>query len=296
MKILAIGPYIGSWEEEILTFRPYARWLAEAVEWDKIYLSTHINRLFLYDFVPEDNIIPVYQHFSRDEKNQKGYIHKKITKKDFKLILRTFKEKILEREKCNRKDIEIHHLSYSKNSPPYSIYNKIFEEIPDITIKIPKEHENRIIFIPAKQEKLEKLAYINNWLKSCYNDDIIIVGSTDTWFSKENVVLNKIDYFENGWKYIIQYITKTRGVICPLGYWTGIANLQNKPVFSWGLNPGQYRTGGVYNFQNRKYSIIPTDDDTSPDIIIKSMGRFINEIQGICGREKGKGSQEGCSN
>jgi hypothetical protein len=281
MKILAIGPYIGSWKEEILTFRPYARWLTEAVSWDKVYLSTHMNRRFLYDFIPEENIIPVFQQFSRDEENQEGYIHKKISKKDFRLILKTFKEKILEKENCNRKDIEIHHLSYSKNSPPYSIYNKIFEEIPDITIKIPKEHENKIIFIPAKQEKLEKLAYLYKWAKACYNDDIIVVGSTDTWFSGDNVVLNKIDYFENGWKYIIQYITKAKGIICPISYWTGLANLQNKPVFSWGKNPGQYRTGGIYNFENKNHSIVPTNEDTSPDIIIKSMENFINEIKEI---------------
>jgi hypothetical protein len=287
MKILAIGPYIGSWEEEIMTFRPYARWLSEAVDWDKIYLSTHMNRIFLYNFVPKENIIPVYQHFSRDEKNQRGYIHKNLSKKDFKLILRNFKEGILERENCNRKEIEIHHLSYSKSTPPYSIYNKIFEEIPDITLKIPKKGENQIIFIPAKQEKLEKLAYIYNWLKM-YN--VIVVGSTDTWFSKENVVLNKIDYFENGWKYIVQYITKAKAVICPSSYWTGIANLQRKHVFSWGMNPGQYKEGGIYNFGNKNISMIPADEDTSPDVIIKSMESFINEIQAICGGTK-KSSQ-----
>jgi hypothetical protein len=277
MKILAIGPYIGSWKEEILTFRPYARWLSKAVKWDKIYLSTHINRLFLYDFIPEENIIPVYQQFSRDEKNQKGYIHNKINKKDFRLILKTFKDKIIERENCNRKDIEIHHLSYSKNSPPYSIYNKIFEEIPDIKVKIPKQHENKIIFIPAKQEKLEKLAYINNWLKSCYNDDVVIVGSTDTWFSNENVILNKIDYFESGFKHIIGYISKSRVIITPLSYWTSLANLQNKKVFSWGMNPGQYREGGIYNFGNRNISAVPTDNETNPSVIINSIRGFLKE-------------------
>lgn len=277
MKVLAIGPFIGDFENELLQFRPYARWLTEAIKWDKVYLSTHANRLFLYDFVPEENIIPVYQQFSRDEKNQKGYIHRKIDKKDYRLILRTFKEKILEKENCNRRDIEIHNLSYTKTSPPYSIYNKIFDKIPDITLKIPKEHSGRIIFIPAKSEKLEKLAYIYRWLKN--NHDILVVGSTDTWFSKDNVILNKIDYFENGWKYIIQYIAKTKGVICPLSYWTGLANMQNKPVFSWGDSPGQYRTGGIYNFGNRKFSIIPTDQDTSPDVIIRSMESFIREIK-----------------
>lgn len=278
MKILAIGPYIGSFEEEILTFRPYARWLSKAIEWDKIYLSTHVNRLFLYDFVPEENMIPVYQQFSRDERNQYGYIHKKINKRDFRLILKTFKEKILENENCNRKDIEIYNLSYTKTSPQYSIYNKIFEEIPDISLKIPDKHINKIIFIPAKQERLEKLAYIYKWLEENY--DIIVVGSTDTWFSQDNVVLNKIDYFENGWKYIIQYISKAKGVICPVSYWTTISNLQSKPVFSWGENPGLYRTDGIYNFGNRNVSIIPTDNDTSPDIIIKGMERFIKTIKG----------------
>jgi len=289
LKVLAIGPYIGSFEEEILTFRPYAKWLSRAVEWDKIYLSTHVNRLFLYDFVPEDNIIPVYQQFSRDEKNQVGYIHKKINKRDFGLILKTFKDKIIEKENCSKKDIEIHHLSYSKNSPPYSIYNKIFEEITNVDIEIPKEHEGKIIFIPAKQEKIEKLAYLNNWIKSCYNDDVIIVGSTDTWFSNENVILNKIDYYENGFKYLLKYIEKSGGIICPLSYWTALSNLQNKSVFSWGEGPGQYKEGGIYNFRNKKSRIIPSDKNTSPDIIIKNMENFIKEIkreiQTICGRK-----------
>ena len=276
MKILAIGPFIGSFEHEIFTFRPYARWLSEAIAWDKIYLSTHMNRLFLYDFVPDENILPVYQHFSRDEKNQKGYIHENLTKKDFKLILKKFKEEILEKENCNRRDIETHHLSYSKSTPPYSIYNKIFEEIPFSDIKIPKKVENNIVFIPSKQEKLEKLAYIYKWLKS-YNRNIMVVGSTDTWFSNDNIILNKIDYFENGWKYIIQYINNARAVICPVSYWTGIANLQKKHVFSWGISPGQYKTDGIYNFGNKNYSIIPADQDTSPDIIIKSMKTFIHE-------------------
>jgi hypothetical protein len=288
MKILAIGPYIGSWQEEIFTFRPYARWLSEAVKWDKIYLSTHVNRLFLYDFIPEENIIPVYQQFSRDEKGQRGYIHKKLSKKDFRLILKNFKEKIIERECCNRKDIEIHHLSYTKTTPPYSIYNKIFENIPEVSIEIPEEYENKIVLIPSKQEKIEKIAYIYEWLKKNY--DVIVVGNTDTWFSKDNVVLNQIDYFENGWKYIIQYITKAKAVICPLSYWTGIVNLQAKYVFSWGENPGQYRYNGIYGFGNEKSTIIPTNDDTSPEIIIKSIRSFIHEVQTICRRRKGRGN------
>ena len=292
MKILAIGPFLGSFKEEIFTFRPYARWLSEVIEWDKIYLSTHLNRVFLYDFVPEENILPVYQQFSRDEKSQDGYVHKKLSKKDFKLILKTFKDKIMEIEGCSRKDIEIHHLSYSKNTPPYSIYNKIFHEIPKPYVKIPESIEDTLVFIPSKEERIEKLNYVYKYLRVCYDRHITLVGGVDTWFSKDNIVLNKLDYFENGWKYIIGYIARAKGVICPLGYWTGIANLQSKPVFSWGENPSIYREGGIYNFGNRKCHIIPSDDETSPEVILNSMESFIksislkkennNEIQGFC--------------
>lgn len=281
MKILAIGPYLGDFKEEIFTFRPYARWLAEAVKWDKIYLSTHLNRVFLYEnFVPKENILPVYQQYSRDEKNQVGYVHNKIAKKDFRLVLKRFKEEIIKREKCNKRDIEIHHLSYSKSTPPYSIYNKLFDRIPEVNIKIPRRHQNKIVFIPAKTEKLEFIAYIYKWLKKRYN--VIVVGSTDTWFSNDNVILNEVDYYENGWKYIVRYMAMSKAVICPASYWTGLANLQNKPVFSWGENPGQYRfdidpeSRGIYNFGNNKCVVIPESEN--PNIITKGMEEFLNEV------------------
>ena len=277
MKVLAIGPYLGSFKEEIFTFRPYARWLSEAIEWDKIYLSTHLNRIFLYEnFVPVENVIPIFQQYSRDEKNQNGYVHTKIHKSDFRLILKKFKEDIIARENCSKRDIEIHHLSYSKSTPPYSIYNKLFDEIPEVNIKIPKRHQNKVIFIPAKTEKIELLAYVYKVLKKRYN--AIVVGSADTWFSNENVILDRLDYFENGWKYLVQYITLAKAVICPASYWTGLANLQRKHVFSWGENPGQYRDGGMYNFGNSKCTIIPESED--PRIIVKGMEDFLeNEIR-----------------
>lgn len=272
MKILAVGPFLGDFKNEILQFLPYSRWLSKVVIWDKIYLSTHINRRFLYDFIPEENFIPVFQQFSRDEKNQKGYIHKKINKNDFKLILKSFKEKILEKEKCNRGDIEIHHLSYSKNTPPYSIYNKIFKEIKHNS-EIPEEHKNQIIFIPAKKEKIERLAYVYNWMRLCYN--VLVVGNMDTWFSNDNVILNKIDYFESGFSSCISYINEAKAVITPLSYWTTICNLQKKPVFSWGQAPGQYREGGIYNFGNKKCITIPSDKNTNLDIINRGIDEFL---------------------
>jgi hypothetical protein len=58
------------------------------------------------------------------------------------------------------------------------------------------------------------------------------------------------------YKYIIHILSKVRAVICPLSDWTFLCNLQNIPVFSWGDNINPYKTGGIYNFNN-KCNIIP---------------------------------------
>ena len=50
------------------------------------------------------------------------------------------------------------------------------------------------------------------------NHDFIIIGDQKCRFVRDNVVLNSIDYFENGWKYIIKIISKAKAVICPLSY------------------------------------------------------------------------------
>ena len=278
MTVLGLGPFIGAFKDEILTFRPYARWLMEAIPYSSVYLNTHMNRTFLYEFVPDENIIPVYEFFSRNEKGQRGYVHQDLQQKDFNLLVRKFKNEIVERESCSKKEVEVHHLNYVKSTPHYSVYNKIFEEISTPTnINIPKEHHNKVVFIPAVTEPVEKCSYIYSYLKQ--EHDCLVIGSTDTWFSNDNVVLSNIDYFENGWKYIVNYIAKAKAVICPLSYWTALCNLQNKPVFSWGLNPGQYRQDGMYYFGNKKSVTIPASNDTNPDIIIGMIEYFLNEIK-----------------
>jgi len=277
MTVLGLGPFIGEFKHELLTFRPYARWLTEVIDHKNVYVNTHLNRSFLYEFVPEENIIPVYEVFSRNEEGQTGYVHKDLQQKDFNLLVRKFKNEIVERESCGKKEVEVHHLNYVKSTPHYSIYNKIFEEISTPTsINIPKEHCNKVVFIPAMTDPVEKCSYIYSYLKQEHN--CLVVGNIDTWFSKDNVVLSNIDYFENGWKYIVNYISKAKAVVCPISYWTALCNLQNKNVFSWGLNPGQYREGGMYYFGNKNSTIIPADPDTNPDIIIEMIEYFLKGI------------------
>jgi hypothetical protein len=282
MRILALGPYIGSWQEEIFSFRPYIRWVIEAVKYDKVYLCTHLNRFFLYDhFIFPENIIPIYQHFSRDEKNQIGYVHNKLGKKDFNLVVKKFKDEIVKREGCNRRDIEIYNLSYSKNTPPISVYNKIYEPIKT-DIKIIKKN---IIYIPCKTDRRDRVFDVYNFLKSYYND-VVVIGDMNTWISQENVILDRLDYFENGWKYIIEYINKSMAVICPLSYWTGISNLQNKPIFSWGVqgqNISQYKENGILNFNNKNCWAYPISSKTTDiEVITNGIKRFLYEISGLC--------------
>jgi hypothetical protein len=270
MGILACGPYIGSFEQEILTFRPYCRWLVEAGVYENIYINTHSNRFFLYDFVPEENLLPIYENLSRDEKNQEGYIHNKIKSIDFGIIVKKLKEDIIEREKCTKKEIDIQSLSYVKSTPPYSIFKKIFE---DIKIENVQKNE-RIVFIPSTIEKDKyRMEYIYTYL-SRLDYDVEVIGDEKTYFRKDNNVLRRIDYFENGWKTNVRKITESKAVICPASYWTVISNLQSKPVFSWGENISQYREGGIYNFGNDCFTF-PTSNDTDVKIILKMINHFL---------------------
>ena len=232
MNCLAIGPFIGNIEHELLTFRPYANWLVNVIEHDKVYLSTHLNRTFLYErFIPKENIIPINESLSRDEENQNGYVHTKLQQKEFNTLVKIFKEKIIKKESCIKKDINLYHLNYVKSTPPYSIYNKVFDKIKQLNVNIPMDHKDRILFIPSKNDNPERLLSIYDYLSKNY--DGLIIGNNDTWFDEYNEILLNVDYFEYGLKYIIEYISKAKAIVCPISYWTSLCNLQQKPVFSW---------------------------------------------------------------
>ena len=64
IKAIGFGPWIGDFESEIITFRPYIKWVSEVSEINNndFFLYTHENRSFMYDWIPEDNIFHVYQH------------------------------------------------------------------------------------------------------------------------------------------------------------------------------------------------------------------------------------------
>jgi hypothetical protein len=231
--------------------------------------------MFMYeDFISSDYIVPIFEDLSRDELGQQGYIHQNITQKDYQILLRNIKEVIVKREKCNKRDIEVYGLSYVKSTPPLSIYNKRFSPIGRVNIDV-DDYIGKVVFIPDRAATGSVLRLIRDYL-DVENTDYIIIGDQKTRFTKENVVLNLVDYFENGWKYMVQIISKAKAVICPLGYWTTICNLQAVPVFSWGENVGQHKEGGIYHFGNSKGLMFPYSGNK--EILIKMLDHFLKGV------------------
>jgi len=278
MKIIGFGPYIGEFEQEVITFRPYIRWITKALGPDLVFLNTHFNRSFLYEWISSENIFPVYEHLSRDELGQFGYTHDQFKQRDHALLAKIFKEKIANVCKCSKRDIEIYNINYARNKPIYSIYQKVFTpiKVPDINIK--EEYLNRVIFIPAPGYYLEE---VYEYAVSKY--DAIVVGDLrlTSYCSENNVMLKFVDYFENGFKYIMKILDNAKAIICPISYWTFIANLQGYPVFSYGDSPGLYKENGVYYFNNDNSVVIPTDENTDVNGIFNMIDYFMrkqNEI------------------
>jgi len=277
-SIVLAGPYIGSFEQEIVTFRPYVRWLYEVAEFDKMYVSTHANRAFMYqDFLSEDLVIPVSEDLSRDELGQEGYVHNTVSTKEYQIHLKLIKDQIIEREGCNRKDITVYGLSYVKSTPPFSVFNKRFVPIHSFDDVNIDDYFGKVVFIPDVCESKDRLRQIRSYL-DLNKIDYVIAGDLHTWFSKSNVVTNRIDYYENGWKYNLKLIMNSRAVMCPLSHWTTLCNIQGIPVFSWGQHIGQYKDQGIYNFNNKKCFVFPAATDTREKIFINMLDLFFKEL------------------
>lgn len=268
--IFAAGPFVGSFEQEIVTFRPYIKWVHEAIHPDVTYMSTHFNRKFLYDFVPDENFVPIYKHLSRDELGQDGYVHKSFILKDFNSLVRTYRDNIAIKEGCNKKDVNIKYLNYTKSVQPYPIHNKIFDSISTDGINIPDEYKNMYVFVPYNGI-IETIHSIHKYLGRNYRH--IVIGDMRTYLINDNVLLKKPDYPENGWKYLIGIISHAKAVICPISYWTLICNLQNVPVFSWGEGVGPYREGGIYHLNNKDCKVVTGED------VIESLRYFLSEFK-----------------
>ena len=264
--ILAIGPFIGSFEQEVITFRPYVRWLYDVVPHNKIYINTHFNRKFLYDFIPEENIIPVYDYLTMNEDAQRGYVHKTVTLKDFNILTKEFKHSIIEKENCSYSDIKMYNISYAKTTPHYPIYNKVFTPIQCFKQEYPED----VVYIPYGTSK-KNMDKVYNFL---YGKSIVI-GDLKCKIKRDNKIIKRKDYPLYGPELIMSYITNAKLVVCPISFWTTICNLQGVRVFSWGEGIGPYIKDGMYNFDNDKTHIYAV---TKPDEVISLLENVLKNI------------------
>ena len=194
--ILTIGPYIGDFEQEVLTFRPWARWLYEQTrvlkEFQKVYIHTHFNRFFMYkDFIENDFLVPVYENLSRDEIGQQEYIHGSIDSRDYNILMRNIKDVIVKKEGCNKKDIQIEHLNYAKYMPHMPIYKKLFSKIY-CDDSIETEYTDKVVFIPSNICDKDELLEVRNLLKDF--DDFVIIGDKKCRFRDYNIILNRVEF------------------------------------------------------------------------------------------------------
>lgn len=265
-----MGPFLGSFEQEILTFRPYAKWLQKNGGYDKVFISSHFNRRFLYQDLPYKRFLPVYKQLTRQETEQSGYCHNSVNQKDFMIISKSLKEKVSQQFSISKKDLEVVSLPYVKYASPISIFNKIFEPI-NVPIA---NNKGNIVFIPDVSFNENQTVYIHNHL--CDNYDVSVVGDMSCWLSDSNELLEDIEYLQSGYQKIITAITNAKLVITPCSMWTTIANLQKVPVVSWGDNVSPYRQNGMYHLGNNQCKVIYHDVDTRLDSLL----RYIDEVIG----------------
>jgi len=139
-------------------------------------------------------------------------------------------------------------------------------------INTPEELKNHILFIPHTNDPKERGLY------ESMSNMFMAIGNTGCHLKKRNVILRRVDYSENGIKYILGMITHAKGVICPLSYWTLLCNMQGVPVFSWGNNPGQYKEDGIYTANINRRSRILSDLDLRS--LSSSLKCFIEDVNG----------------
>jgi hypothetical protein len=265
------GPFIGDWETEVYVYRPFIRWVTNVINIDNVYVSSHKNRLFLYDWLDDDKKLSINEDISRDEISQYRFIHGKITKQDYTSYFKLFKRDI--KDLIGSGYINYFPINYASIFS-YPIYCRLFTPI-----KIEKNiNDNGIIdmtdeyylYIPDNNEKFSNIDKLYKALKLKYGNKIIVCGDMKTHLLDENVAMCD-DYFNNGYKNIMTYINNAKVVICPMGFWTFVSNFQNKPVFSWITSKGKTRYYNMLNGNN--YHIIYTDEHR---LIMSSLERFLN--------------------
>jgi len=261
IKYVLVGPFVGDFKTEILDFRPYARWIYQVLKPEKMFVSTHFNRRFLYD--DWATVIPIYEDFSRDELNQNGLLHNSVSQKEMSIISRKIKNDVLKIISPD-KSLICFNTSYTKPSHWYPLYKKIF-----MPMTIPTKDIHNILYIPSINEKYAVVSDIYNFLIDKY-PEMVVVGDMKTHLHENNMMLKNATYFQDIYIEIVGLIIDADVVITPNSHWTVISQLQNTPVISWGNFPTYYTGSTAPN------KILP--DDISIEHLRTIIDRFIINI------------------
>ena len=257
-KIVLIGPYVGSFEEEIFTFRPFVYWLIDNFDFPNLIVSTHYDREFLYNDI---DIIPIFKQYTNDQINQRNHKHQKISIKDYQYLINDTKDQIADISKFNKSDIIVYNIGYAY-SPNVSIFNKHFKPIDNR-----KQSNNNIIYIPdASRTEKEHDRLWTEYLKDV--DGIILMRDCKSRISKHKQE-------SCSYKDMIDDILSCKAVITPSSRWTFLCNQHGVPVFSWGKHTAQYKE--IYNFGNKCNTLSITKKDVNK--IIGGMKNFLKEIK-----------------
>jgi len=238
-KAVLLGPYVGDFANEILTFRPYARYISHITETStNIHISSHSNRSFLYDWVDGNHFIPIYEHISRNEPCQNGFTHDDITKTEFNQISKFIRNKI----DCD--NVEIQTLPYIKNTNSISLYQKLYT--PFVLPNCPVDLHCDVVCIFNKTDHSRDVFYnLSSKL------DLLVIGDMNNGVEERNVLLKNIMFLDN-YMLMFNYIHKAKLIVTNCSEWALISNLQGLPVFYWGADASLYKENGLMNFGNKK--------------------------------------------
>lgn len=241
-SVVVIGPYIGDLEQELFAFRPHAKYISSTVEADEIYISSHFNRSFLYDWIPEENFIPVFESLTRDETKQHGFLHDDVSRSDYSQLVKYLKNKV--KDLHTRVEMEVFSPPYIKSTNTISIYQKEFS-----SLSFPKMSINKSDYIAFIVDQSKESKRIYDTLKSRY--DILVMGNMSNGIENENLLLKDVDYFSNGYTALINYINNSRMVVTNCPVWAMVSNLMKKHMVFWGETCSQFKPEGIYGFDNR---------------------------------------------
>jgi len=207
-QIITCGPFVGSFLEEITTFRPFVNWVQTNLIHEDLFVLTHNNRKFLYDC----KVLPIFEQFSIDDSKFMDHRNKDIDSRLYKLIHQSLSKDIARTTGYTQKEIISLMNKYPKNKIQISYYNKTFK--PIVHPAIDTDLQDYVVFIPCKTEKRKVLQDVLFYLQAHYN--VVVLGDNATHFQD-------INYFDtyakilDRYRHMVSVINNAKMVVCPVG-------------------------------------------------------------------------------